>query len=61
MGKELKAGQQVTLQMQIKQSSSALTERTFTVSGVLKADTSMNVGFVIVSDAYLKAYADELA
>ena len=61
MGKEPKAGQQVTLQMQIKQTNSALTERTFIVSGVLKADASMNVGFVIVSDAYLKAYADELA
>lgn len=60
MGKEPKAGQKVTLQMQIKQSSEAVTERTFTVSGVLKADSAMNVGFAIVSEAYLTEHANEL-
>ena len=60
MGKEPKAGQQVTIQMQIKQSSEEITERTFTVSGVIKADSALNVGFVIVPEIYLKEYADEL-
>lgn len=60
LGLEAKAGQEVTLQMQIKQSSEKITERTFLVSGVIQADPAMNVGFAIVSDAYLETYADEL-
>lgn len=60
LGLEAKAGQEVTLQMQIRQSSEKITKRTFLVSGVIQADPALNVGFAIVSDAYLDAYADEL-
>ncbi len=60
LGKEPKAGQQVTLQMRIKQGNEEVTERTFQVSGVMKADSALNVGFILVSEAYLKEHADEL-
>lgn len=46
--------------MQLRQDSEEIIERDFLVSGVMKADSAMNTGFVIVSDAYLERYADEL-
>lgn len=61
MGLEAKPGQQVTLQMQIKQSSDEVVDRTFTVTGITKADPAMNTGFAIVSKEYLIRYAKELA
>lgn len=60
LGKEPKAGQRVTLQMQIKQSREKVTDRIFTVSGVTKADSALDVGFVIVSEQYMNEHADEL-
>ena len=60
LGLSPEAGQQVTLQLRIKSSDENVTERTFTVSGVIKADPALDVGFAIVSDAYLSAHADEL-
>lgn len=60
LGLSPKAGQQVTLKLRIKDSDENVTERTFTVSGVIKADPALDVGFAIVSDAYLSAHADEL-
>lgn len=59
-GKEPKAGQQVTLQMRIRQDSEEVEERTFTVSGVIRADSAHNVGFAIVPEVYLTEYAEEL-
>lgn len=59
LGKEAEAGQQVTLQMQIKPGTETI-ERTFTVSGIIKADPALNVGFAIASEAYLEAHAEEL-
>lgn len=61
LGLEQKAGQEVTLSLQFGQTEPTTAERTFTVSGVLRANTAMNVGFVIVSEAYLEEYAEELA
>ncbi|MCI8813798.1 MAG: ABC transporter permease, partial [Lachnospiraceae bacterium] len=60
LGLEAKAGQKVTLEMRLRQSSEKTIRRTFLVSGVLDADPALNVGFAIVSDAYLDKYADEL-
>lgn len=60
LGLEPQAGQQVTLDMQIHVTDTERVSRTFTVSGVLKAADSMNVGFAIVSDAYLEKYQEEL-
>lgn len=60
LGKEAKAGQQVTLSMEIRPGMEAV-ERNFTVSGIIKADPALNVGFGIVCDAYREAHADELA
>lgn len=60
LGMEPTAGQQITLQMQLRQDSEDITERTFFVSGVIKADSALNTGFAIVSEAYLERYADEL-
>ena len=61
MGKEPKAGQQITLDLKIRINDKETVKRTFTVSGVTKADPLMNVGFVIVPKAYLEEYAQELA
>lgn len=60
LGLPVKAGQQVTLEMLVKNRDEQVTERTFTVSGVIKADSALDVGFAIVSDAYLTEYAGEL-
>lgn len=61
LGLEAKAGQKVTLQMRIKSSDTEVRRRTFLVSGVTASDPALNVGFAIVSEAYLDKYADELA
>lgn len=60
MGLAPEAGQQVTLQLRIKNADVNVINRTFTVSGVIKADPALDVGFAIVSEAYLSAHADEL-
>lgn len=60
MGLPAKAGQQVTLDLLVKNTDEKVTERTFTVSGVIKADSALDVGFAIVSDAYLTEHAGEL-
>ena len=60
LGLPAKAGQEVTLEMQLGSSREETTPRTFYVSGVLQSDPAFNVGFAIVSDAYLDTYADEL-
>lgn len=60
MGKEAKAGQQITLDLKIRINDTETVKRTFTVSGVTKADALMNVGFVIVPGVYLDEYAGEL-
>lgn len=60
LGMKPKAGQKVTLDMRIRNTDEQSVQRTFTVSGVMKADPAMNVGFALVSKAYLKAYAEEL-
>lgn len=59
LGMKPKAGQKVTLDMRIRNTDEKSVQRTFTVSGVMKADPAMNVGFALVSKAYLKAYAEE--
>ncbi len=60
LGLEAKAGQQVTIKMRVRTADTEETERTFTVSGVIKAVDGMNVGFLYVSENYLEKYADEL-
>ncbi len=60
LGMEPKAGQQVELVLQIKPQDSETVERTFTVSGVIKSDPALNVGFGIVCEAYKAAHAEEL-
>lgn len=60
LGLEAKAGQQVTIKMRVRTADTKETERTFTVSGVIKAAEGMNVGFLYVSEAYVETYADEL-
>lgn len=61
LGMEAKAGQQVTLELQVKPQDTEIIERTFTVSGVIKADPALNVGFGIVCEAYRDAHTKELA
>lgn len=60
LGIEPQAGQKVTLDMLIRNSDEKSVQRTFTVSGVTKADPAMNVGFALVSEAYMEKYASEL-
>lgn len=60
LGVPAKAGEKVTLQLQLRQEDETVVERTFTVSGVIKSDPVMNVGFAIVSKAYLEQYEAEL-
>lgn len=38
----------------------AAEDRTFTVTGILKADPAMNTGFVVTSEDYLTKYAEEI-
>lgn len=60
LGQKLEPGQKVTLQLQIRQYDETIVERTFTVTGITKADPAFHVGFAIVSEAYLEKYAEEL-
>lgn len=61
LGLKKEAGQQVTLKMQIRQNEEEIIDRTFTVTGVTKADPALNVGFVTVSKEYLKVHEKELS
>lgn len=55
-------GQQVTLDLRIHPTDTETVSRTFTVTGVLEVKKSgMDVGFAIVSDAYLEQHREELA
>lgn len=60
LGKEPKAGSRVTLDMQIKEAEKKVIKREFTVSGVIRSGSGVNVGFAIVSRAYLDAREEEL-
>lgn len=60
LGMAPQAGQEVTLELLIKQNDQETIKRTFRVSGVTKSDPVMNVGFAIVSDSYLQAYESDL-
>lgn len=60
LGLAPQAGQEVALELLIKQTDQETTKRTFRVSGVTKADPVMNVGFAIVSDSYLQVHGGEL-
>ena len=60
LGLEPKAGQEVTLELLIHAMDQETVKRTFTVSGVLKSSDSMNIGFGIVSEAYLEEYREEM-
>lgn len=61
LGKEARAGQEITLLLQLRMDDKTTVERNFTVSGIIKADPALNVGFAVASEAYLKAHASELA
>lgn len=60
LGVPEETGQKITLSLQFGQADPVTEERTFTVTGILKADAALNVGFVVVSEAYLEAQAEEL-
>ena len=60
LGLTPKAGQAVTLDMLLKSGDEETVKRTFIVSGVMEADSALDVGFAIVSDAYLTDHAEEL-
>ncbi len=60
LGLPEKTGQQITLSLQFGQLEPQVEERTFTVTGILKSDPALNVGFVITSKAYLTEHAGEL-
>lgn len=60
LGAEPKAGGKVTLLLELC-AGDAPVSRTFSVSGVIEPAEGMNVGFAIVSAAYLEEYAGEIA
>lgn len=60
LGLPRETGQTVTLTLQLGQTDPQTVERSFTVSGILRSDPALNVGFVITSEAYLGAHAEEL-
>ncbi len=60
LGLEPKAGCKVTLVLEIRRGDEPVS-RTFSVSGVIDSSKGMNVGFAIVSEAYLEKYAVEIA
>ena len=53
-------GQEITLSLQVGMADPAAEDRTFTVTGILKADPAMNTGFVVTSEDYLTKYAEEI-
>lgn len=59
LGLEAKAGGTVDLLLRIHPDDAPV-KRTFTVSGVIRSSQSMNVGFVIVSEAYTIQYREEM-
>ena len=61
LGLPQKTGQEFTLEIQLGQGEPKIVERTFTVSGILKANSVLNTGFTVVSEAYLTAHADEVS
>lgn len=60
LGLPKEPGQKVTLDLQLHNYDETITERTFTVSGVIKSDPALDVGFALVSQAYVEKYAQEL-
>ena len=60
LGLPKKTGQEITLSLQVGMADPAAEDRTFTVSGILKADPAMNTGFVVTSEDYLTKYAEEI-
>ncbi len=60
LGLPKEPGQIVTLDLQLHNYDETITERTFTVSGVIKSDPALDVGFALVSQAYVEKYAQEL-
>ena len=60
LGLPKKTGQEITLSLQVGMADPAAEDRTFTVTGILKADPAMNTGFVITSEDYLTKYAEEI-
>lgn len=61
LGLPKEPGQKVTLDLQLYSYDETITERTFTVSGIIKSDPALDVGFALVSEAYADKYAQELA
>lgn len=60
LGLPKKTGQEITLSLQVGMADPAAEDRTFTVTGILKADPAMNTGFVVTSEDYLTKYAEEI-
>lgn len=60
LGLPKKTGQEITLSLQVGMADPAAKDRTFTVTGILRADPAMNTGFVITSEDYLTKYAEEI-
>lgn len=60
LGLPKKTGQEITLSLQVGTADPAAEDRTFTVTGILKADPAMNTGFVVTSEDYLTKYAEEI-
>lgn len=60
LGLPKKTGQEITLSLQVGTADPAAEDRTFTVTGILRADPAMNTGFVVTSEDYLTKYAEEI-
>lgn len=60
LGLPKKTGQEITLSLQVGMADPAAEDRTFTVTGILKADPAMNTGLVVTSEDYLTKYAEEI-
>lgn len=60
LGLPKKTGQEITLSLQVGMADPAAEDRTFTVTGILRADPAMNTGFVVTSEDYLTKYAEEI-
>lgn len=60
LGLPKEPGQKATLKLQLYSYDQTITERTFTVSGIIKSDPVFDVGFALVSEAYLNKYDQEL-
>lgn len=60
LGLPKETDQEITLSLQVGMADPAAEDRTFTVTGILKADPAMNTGFVVTSEDYLTKYAEEI-